>query len=535
MRGGAHPSHAWSAIGAAASTASAGAGGSSSAASGGTRGSQAEQKTARDARVGLRAVLALMEEVARAIHAAHLQKIVHRDLKPGNIMVRPDGHPVVLDFGLAIDLSAEHARRLTSYGDVIGTPAYMAPEQIRSESDAIDPRTDVYALGVILYELLTFRRAFTGSDLHAIYNRILAGRIDPPRNVNPTIPRDLEAVCQRAMEVDPRRRYATALELAEDLRRVRTLEATLARPISGVERAVRVLRRHPRAVAGFVGGAVVLAGALILLNAHKNDEMDRMARASGAYVRVQDARRAGKPPAGADEEILHEIVPDDKTYDLLVAHPQSPTAFEEFLVRLRTQFRAGSIDTPGARLIAPRCGIIDTRPVFRFEVAAGVDATRVGISLATRKDHQAIPVTITRRDGRLVEASLAEGQSLDAGKGYDWTVQLPPGPGDTTIAPATASFWVVEAAKRMAAVAALKPPAKSWLGGLERAATLLVLGLAQEALDTLDALPAGLPPEAADQALLFRAKALDALGDAAGLSNVKAVYLAGVAAESRKG
>jgi serine/threonine protein kinase len=188
---------------------------------------------------GLPAVLSLLEEVARAIHTAHEKGVVHRDLKPANILVRPDGHPMVLDFGLAVDLSASHVRRLTVRGDLIGTPSYMAPEQVRSELEEIDRRTDVYALGVILYELLTFRRAFKGPDLKAIGALIVAGRIDPPSAKNPEVPRDLEAVCLKAMAVRPRRRYATALELAEDLLRARTRERTVARPVSGVGKLFR--------------------------------------------------------------------------------------------------------------------------------------------------------------------------------------------------------------------------------------------------------------------------------------------------------
>jgi serine/threonine protein kinase len=236
LRGGSPPSAAWSAIGSATESAPPASPPSAPA-------TPPSERIARDARVGLRKILALMEEVALAVHAAHEQGIIHRDLKPGNIMVRPDGHPVVLDFGLAVDLSDSKARRFTVRGDLIGTPSYMAPEQIEGEIELIDRRTDVYALGAILYEVLTFKRAFKASGINAIYHRVLSGRIEPPRKANPTIPRDLEAVCLKAMETDPRRRYATARDFADDLRRVRTLEATLARPVSRLEQLFRRIFR----------------------------------------------------------------------------------------------------------------------------------------------------------------------------------------------------------------------------------------------------------------------------------------------------
>jgi eukaryotic-like serine/threonine-protein kinase len=257
LRQGAQPSSAWRTIGAAAPGAAAPQEPAEA------KSGPIDTRTAYDARSGLRAVLGFMEEVARAIHAAHEKGVIHRDLKPGNVMVRPDGHPVVLDFGLAVDLSDLETPRLTVRGDLIGTPSYMAPEQINSDVDAIDRRTDVYALGVVLYELLTFRRAFRGNDFQTIRDLVVNGRIDGPREVNPTIPRDLEAVCLKAMDAEQGRRYATALDFAEDLRRVRTLEATTARPVTGIERLVLQVRRHPAwsTVALILLAAIVAAAA----------------------------------------------------------------------------------------------------------------------------------------------------------------------------------------------------------------------------------------------------------------------------------
>ena len=118
-------------------------------------------------------------------------------------MVRPDGEPVILDFGLALDLDSDPADRLTVAGAIFGTVPYMAPEQAEGRIDDVDARTDVYALGAMLHELLTLRRPFEGTSLNALLPQIIRGGCPPPRRHNPAIPRDLEAVCLKALERDP--------------------------------------------------------------------------------------------------------------------------------------------------------------------------------------------------------------------------------------------------------------------------------------------------------------------------------------------
>ena len=207
---------------------------------------------------GLPAVLLFMERVARAMHDAHETGIVHRDLKPSNVMVQPDGSPVVFDFGLATRSDEETS--LTLPGQVMGTPAYMAPEQIDGRPDAIDRRTDVYALGVILYELLTLARPFEGANLAALFAAIRRGQPTLPRRHAPTLRRDLEAVCLRAMAPERDRRYLTADDFARDLANVRLLRPTAAKPLTVATRLVRWGRRNPMAVA--LVTAVGLAGGM---------------------------------------------------------------------------------------------------------------------------------------------------------------------------------------------------------------------------------------------------------------------------------
>ena len=209
----------------------------------------------------LRRVLVLIERVARALHAAHECGVVHRDVKPANVMVQPDDAPVVLDFGLA-RLENSELLTLTRSGEVFGTPAYMSPEQIEGSAEA-DRRADVYSLGVTLYECLTLRRPFVGESVGALQRAILHEPVPDPRRWNPSLPRDLVVVLRTALEKERARRYANALDLAEDLRRVAQHEPILARPPGLALRFVRWLQRSPRLAAATLGLFLALAAGLV--------------------------------------------------------------------------------------------------------------------------------------------------------------------------------------------------------------------------------------------------------------------------------
>jgi tetratricopeptide (TPR) repeat protein/predicted Ser/Thr protein kinase len=163
--------------------------------------------------VSPRSLLPLFRKLAHALAYAHAQGIVHCDLKPGNILVDQDGEPRIIDFGLARALGRRRGKAPE------GTPAYMAPEQVRGAAGAGGPQVDVYSLGVCLYEALTGRRPFDGGTPQIIFDRILAKEFAPPRALRPEIPRDLERICLKAMDADPERRYAGAPALASDLDR----------------------------------------------------------------------------------------------------------------------------------------------------------------------------------------------------------------------------------------------------------------------------------------------------------------------------
>jgi serine/threonine protein kinase len=202
-------------------------------------------------------------QAAEALDHAHQQGVIHRDIKPANLLLDAAGHLWVADFGLA---RCTVGPGLTATGDVLGTLRYMSPEQALATRALVDHRSDIYSLGVTLYEAVTLEPAYPGRDREELLRQIAAGDPLPPRRVNPAIPFDLETVLLKAMAREPEARYATAQELADDLRRFLDGRPVLASRPTLIERAARWVRRHRRAVAAAAAGLVLaLAGLLVAL------------------------------------------------------------------------------------------------------------------------------------------------------------------------------------------------------------------------------------------------------------------------------
>jgi tetratricopeptide (TPR) repeat protein len=228
------------------------------------------------------AAAALVETLARAMNAVHQRGIIHRDLKPANILLASGGReppesgqrlpsggsrpplanfiPKISDFGLAKQLEGPGQ---TQTGVVMGTPSYMAPEQAAGKTRDVGPVADIYALGAILYEMFTGRPPFKAATPMDTVMQVLSDEPVPPVRLQPKLPRDLETVCLKCLEKEPQRRYASALDLAEDLRRFGAGEPIRARPVAAWERGLKWARRRPAAAALLAVCSAVLLGLVL--------------------------------------------------------------------------------------------------------------------------------------------------------------------------------------------------------------------------------------------------------------------------------
>jgi WD40 repeat protein len=396
------------------------------------------------------AAAALVETLARAIDVAHCEGVVHRDLKPANILLASvvrgpssvaednnpagngprttdHGQPKVSDFGLAQTI--EGGRTMTQSGCLVGTPGYMAPEQASGKRALVGPATDIYALGVVLYELLTGQLPFQRDSTLELLRAVTSDDPPRPRRLQPRVPRDLEAITLHCLEKEPRHRYPTALALAEDLQRFREGKQVVARPVGAVARLARWCRRRPLVAllltlltVSLLGGLAGVTWKWLEANDQREQANEQRDRAH-AHARQADdekqaaqyqAYRASLAAASAALEI-HDVADADRH---LKAAPKGLRGWEWRHLHSRLDDSSAKIALPaggsqvvlaeGGFLIASpdqlRVGVFTSTGVRITDLEGGADRT-----LPLGREHRRhVNVTQTRR-GLRVAAWVGDG------------------------------------------------------------------------------------------------------------------------------
>ena len=266
----------------------------------------------------------LIETLSRAMEVAHQQEIIHRDLKPANILLSSEGEPKITDFGLAKRMDDDSNQ--TKTGAVMGTPSYMPPEQASSSIETLGPAADTYALGAILYHLLTGRPPFQSETQLDTLMQVISDDPVPPSRLNSNVPADLETICLKCLQKDIKRRYTTAAALAEDLRRFQTGEPIAARPVSALERGWKWARRRP-AVAGMIGVSALALISLIAgglwYNAQLQDSLflaeTRRVEAQLAQAKEEKQRKLAEQNFELAREAVDKYMTDVSQSELLNA------------------------------------------------------------------------------------------------------------------------------------------------------------------------------------------------------------------------
>ncbi len=389
-----------------------------------------------------RRIAEIVHAVALALEHAHAHGVVHRDVKPENVLVDREGQPHVVDFGLARELSSDD--RLTMSGQIVGTPAYLAPEQTSGGSRAVGPSADVYALGGVLYRALAGRPVFEAAELMSLMRMVLFDDPEPLRRHRPGVHPDLETLTLKCLEKEPARRYPSAGALAADLRRFLDGEVIEARPAGRVARARRWARRHRGRAALLLAlvGLVVLAsagGAAFLYEMRRRVAVERIAFTDGARARStaaweafsgarQATRPEGETPAQARRRLggllalgrdaaqeamtVHTLDLEDETarthaLEATLAYADVAAAAEQWSVAESVLGQAGRLDADGAAVGAARTRLARERARVAEERRVVVEAV-----LASAR-RGAVAEGIAYDDALFTLVRLPDGQTVD--------------------------------------------------------------------------------------------------------------------------
>jgi serine/threonine protein kinase/tetratricopeptide (TPR) repeat protein len=242
----------------------------------------------------------MIQALAQAMDYAHRRGIMHRDLKPANILLTADGIPKITDFGLAKRFDEDTSQTRT--GSILGTPSYMAPEQAAGKTKEVGPPADIYALGSILYELLTGRPPFRGETVLDTVQMVQYAEPVPPSRLQPRLPRDLETICLTCLHKEPHKRYAGADILADDLRRFLAREPIKARPTPAWERALKWTRRRPAVAALVALSSLTLTGLIVGGFLFASYESQRAEKESGLRKLAEDQQKIARAKQQEAEE-----------------------------------------------------------------------------------------------------------------------------------------------------------------------------------------------------------------------------------------
>lgn len=323
----------------------------------------------------VREILREMHDISMAVHFAHLQGVVHRDIKPSNILVDKLGSVYLSDFGIAKHAyGGDRVGGLSSTGMIIGTPCYMSPEQARGDTKATHARTDVYSLGATLYKLLTGTEPFTGNSAFEILQQVVDREVEKPSRLNRSLSPEIDVIILKAMEKDPDRRYPTALEFGEELRRVLEGEPIHAVPAPLSYRVWKRLRKHKLPVA--LGLLLVLTVGVALLVAtiltRRTEDSDRRRQAmkyfhQGEIYTYRLMSQAGTRPAS---EMVSLAKAARENFD--AAYLNDPTLLDALAMKGATEYWLGDFESAEAILqeaeLRDNAGQTYRIPLFRARI-----------------------------------------------------------------------------------------------------------------------------------------------------------------------